>query len=133
MTYAEAKDKLLDIAEEEGYFRLYNSINRHLDLSGTRAIIFSYIFSFSICGKDEDGYCFSSRETMAKSLNISLSTLDLNLKKLVSEKLICKSSCVSHNHVYPIYCVNVDHILKRVLESKRIELEECLSKIGPIR
>lgn len=112
----------LDLAEEEGYFLTYTTLNRYLDLSPTKSYIFHYILSFSVKGKDEDGYCFASRETMAKVLNISKSTLDDNLKKLVNERLICRTKVISHSHTYHQYTANLKHIAELIKAKKEQEL-----------
>ena len=106
-----------------GYFTIYIETVRYLYLTPVQAMIFSYILSFKVRGIDEDGYCFASRDTMARALNISKSTLDSNLKKLVSRKLICKAQTVSHNHVYYQYSVNTSRIEKIILEKKQKELD----------
>jgi predicted transcriptional regulator len=74
-------------------------------------------------GIDEDGYCFSSRETMARALNISKSTLDDNLKKLLEEKLIRRTKVVSHNHTYYSYTVDIKRIIDIIEKKKQQELK----------
>ena len=116
----------LDEAECGGFHTVYYSLNHHLNLSGNQAQIFSYLFSFTVNGIDEDGYCFATRERMSKDLNISMSTLDENLRKLLKRKLICKTTSTSRNHTIPMYCVNMDFAYKLYKEQKAAELKKLI-------